>query len=438
MGHLGNLKDGQKLLLQRLDAGQVGLPEPDDPQARKGWLEILNILFSTEDAWLASRLPNMPSKLEDIVKRTKIKAEDLLPRLNALADKGIVMDIVNPRTKKVLYILAPPVVGFIEFSMMRVSDSIPKKQMALALDAYVHGDRTFTDEIFGTDTVIGRALVHETALQEDQLPHILDWESTTELIKKSRNIAVTNCYCRHRAEHLGKKCDTPLEICISLDAGADYIVSRKFGRKIDRPEAMDLLEQSRSGGLVQIADNVMNRPTYICNCCSCCCGQLQAIKEYDLEAVNPSNYQATVTVDSCRGCSRCARVCPVEAIVMKPYPQVANRKNQLLPQINTNRCLGCGICVSACGKNQAMKMEARKVRPYVSKNSIERTIRMALEKGRLAHLMFDQGAGRGSKFLNKVVKGICSLPKMDKIIASEQLKSRFVKFALKRINDPSV
>ncbi len=438
MGHSVSLEEGYKQLLQRLDAGQVGLPEPGESDARKGRQEILEILFSPEEAWLASRMPNMPSKLEDIAKRTKIDAEELLPRLNAMADKGIVMDIVNPRTKRALYLLSPPVVGFFEFSMMRLSDSIPKEKMAKALDSYIHGNPAFAEEVFGTDTVVGRTLVQETALQEDQLPDILSWERSTELIKRARKIAVTNCYCRHKAEHLGKKCDSPLEVCLSLNAGANYVISRNFGREIDRSEAMEILERSREGGLVQIADNVMNRPTYICNCCSCCCGQLQAIKEYDLLAVNPSNYQAMVVSVECRGCSRCARACPVGAIVMEPYSQVANKKNQLMPKIDIDRCIGCGICVSACGKNSAMKMETREARPYVSKNSIERTIRMSLEKGRLAHLLFDQGAGRGSKFLNKMVKGICALPKMDKVIASEQVKSRFVNFALKRIKDPTI
>ena len=117
MGHLVSLEDGYKQLVKRLDAGQVGLPEPLDPDARKGRQEILEILFSPEEAWLATRMPNMPAKLEEIATRTKINTEELLPRLNSMADKGIIMDIVNPRTNKALYMLSPPGVGFFEFSM---------------------------------------------------------------------------------------------------------------------------------------------------------------------------------------------------------------------------------------------------------------------------------------------------------------------------------
>ena len=47
--------------LTGLDAGQVGLPEPEDAAAAAARLEILEILYSPEDAFVASRMPIRPS-----------------------------------------------------------------------------------------------------------------------------------------------------------------------------------------------------------------------------------------------------------------------------------------------------------------------------------------------------------------------------------------
>ena len=48
MGHLGHLKQEYRDLVRRLDAGIVGLPEPEDPAAWVGWKEILEILYTAE------------------------------------------------------------------------------------------------------------------------------------------------------------------------------------------------------------------------------------------------------------------------------------------------------------------------------------------------------------------------------------------------------
>ncbi len=41
MGHLHRLKEQYRDLVERLGAGQIGMPEPSDPRAREGWREIL-------------------------------------------------------------------------------------------------------------------------------------------------------------------------------------------------------------------------------------------------------------------------------------------------------------------------------------------------------------------------------------------------------------
>ncbi|TNF74613.1 MAG: hypothetical protein EP299_07005, partial [Acidobacteria bacterium] len=98
MGHLGHLRSEYQDLIHRLDAGVIGMPEPASEEAELGRRKILEILFSPEDAALAAKMPVRPAKLEVVAKRVGITAEELEPRLDALCDRGIVMDLVHPRT----------------------------------------------------------------------------------------------------------------------------------------------------------------------------------------------------------------------------------------------------------------------------------------------------------------------------------------------------
>jgi hypothetical protein len=69
---------------------------------------------------------------------------------------------------------------------------------------------------------------------------------------------------------------------------------------------------------------------------------------------------------------------------------------------------------------------------HVPANAVERVVRSCLEKGRLADLLVDEGAGRGGAFLAQVLRVLSSLPVADRVLASEQVGSRFVRYALGR------
>jgi Pyruvate/2-oxoacid:ferredoxin oxidoreductase delta subunit len=413
--------------------------EPQDPAAKRAWREILEILFSPDDAALAARLPVIPATAADLARRTGMDAGALRARLEAMAGKGLVLDLHDARTGATTYMLAPPVVGFFELSMMRLNDGLPKARLARAYEAYMADDRAFDEEVSGIHTVVSRTLVQETALFNDLLPEVLDWERATSYVEKADSLAVTNCFCRHVATHLGTACDYPMETCMSLGVAARYLIRHGHARQISREEGRELLEAAREHGLVHIADNVQRELNYICSCCACCCVELRSAQN-GMPVMQPSAFEPTVDGHRCTACGKCVRACPVQAISL--VPQGAQQRDAdkattpLISAVDLDRCLGCGVCVGVCLQD-SLTMVRRPRAPHVPLNAVEYLTRRMLERGRLADLLVDGTAGRGPAFANAVLGAILSLPPAQKLLASEQVQSRFVEFALARYQPPA-
>lgn len=50
---------------------------------------------------------------------------------------------------------------------------------------------------------------------------------------------------------------------------------------------------------------------------------------------------------ACSGCSLCATLCPAHCITMKE-----DEKGFLYPEVNTAKCINCGMCIKSCPENQ--------------------------------------------------------------------------------------
>jgi Fe-S-cluster-containing hydrogenase component 2 len=117
---------------------------------------------------------------------------------------------------------------------------------------------------------------------------------------------------------------------------------------------------------------------------------------------------------------------------MEPRRATGERRNVLAPRVGEETCIGCGVCVGAC-RGGALRMARSATRPRVPGSPVERAVRMALERNRLADLLFDGGAGLGSRFLHRAVEAIVQLPPAQALLATEQVRSRFVKAALAQL-----
>ncbi len=439
MGHATGLGGAHQELAKRLLRGPVAMVEPQDPAAKQAWREILETLFSPGDAALAARLPVIPTTVADLTRRTGMDAGALRARLDAMAGKGLVLDLHDARTGATTYMLAPPVVGFFELSMMRLDDGLPKARLARAYEAYMAGDSAFDEAVSRGRTLVSRTLVQESALFDDVASEVLDWERATSYVEEAACLAVSNCFCRHVATHLGTACDYPMETCMSLGTAARYLIRHGHARQIGSAEGRELLEAAREHGLVHIADNVQRELSYICSCCACCCVELRSART-GMPVMQPSAFQPAVDDHRCSGCGRCVRACPVQALSLVPLGAPRGDGDgvgtRLVGHVDRDRCIGCGVCVGAC-REGSVTMVRRPRAPHVPLNAVEYLTRRMLERGRLADLLVDGAAGRGPAFANAVLGAILSLPPAAKLLASEQVQSRFVDYALARYQPPA-
>jgi len=394
--------------------------------------KILAILFSEKEAGLVAQLPIKPFNAHKASQIWKLNLTETRKVLEELASRAILVDL--EQNGESIYILPPPMAGFFEFSLMRTRGDIDQKVLSELFYQYMNVEEDFIRELMARgETQLGRIFIHEPVLTNQDALHVLDYERASEVIKTASHIGVGTCYCRHKMYHIGKACDAPMEICMTLNSSAASLTKHGHARQIDSAEGLDLLQQAYDHNLVQFGENVRQDVNFICNCCGCCCEAMIAARRFTiLNPVHTTNFIPEIDQQNCTGCSKCVNVCPVEAIALSSAndPKKPTRKQATLID---DRCLGCGLCVRNCPE-KVIKLKSRPERVLTPLNGVHRAVVMAIERGKLQNLIFDNRALFSHRALAALFGVILRLPPIKQAMASKQMKSRYLERLIEKMD----
>lgn len=190
--------------------------------------------------------------------------------------------------------------------------------------------------------VAGALGAHPAALPADRLDVVLD---------RFDAFGVGFCQCRTSSRVAGHGCDRPLEVCVAMGRWAREGVESGFLRSVSKQGVLDIKREAEAHGMVTWIINVESTKSQAsCSCCGCCCKAMRTVNEFGVPGMMaPPHFMPRFDRAACVHCGRCAKSCPMGAIT------VDTQAKTLVHQ--PGRCIGCGLCLLACGTAKAISLE---------------------------------------------------------------------------------
>jgi len=94
-------------------------------------------------------------------------------------------------------------------------------------------------------------------------------------------------------------------------------------------------------------------------------------------------------------------------------------------KLDEDLCLGCGVCVRTCSKG-GIHLKSRPSRVITPLNGTHKAVLMAIERGKLQNLIFDNQVLWSHLAMAGVLGVILKLPPFKQVLANQQVKSLYL------------
>jgi Na+-translocating ferredoxin:NAD+ oxidoreductase RNF subunit RnfB len=312
-----------KDLAKRLDATPNGFTQTESGIE----LRLLAKIFRPEEARLASNMRWSHEPATEIAARAGIDPAVALGALKAMRKKGLVSG--KKVDEQPVFGLEPFMVGIYENQLGRMDE-----EMAQLFEQYFV-------EVKGGSMIMELPAIHRVVPVEKSIPigiEIFPYERAAEMLNAAQSWGARECICRVQQRLVGKGCDSEVN-CLIFSSEKNVFDRSELTKAISKEEALEILNRAQQAGLIHTTGNYQDDVSYICNCCTCCCGIVRGVSEFgNHSAIARSDFLASVDSDICSGCEECLDRCKFGALSVPENSCVVDRA----------LCVGCGLCVAEC------------------------------------------------------------------------------------------
>ncbi len=322
--------------------------------------ELIKIVFTYEEAWLAGQLTRKPETAAEIAQRVGLDEEKVTVLLESMVPprkvrkdslalesgiKGVGKVEASPskQPKVEKYRLSPFIVGWFESYLNNPQPE--SERFAKLYEQYViegGGERIFSPRPGPQGVIPYRGSLKPEWLKRE--PH----NDVDAHFQRYDRFLVIDCVCKKDqvAAH-GHSCDMPIKRCGFVGMPPAVPLSENI---LPREEAIKLWDELDAMG-THVVEGFYGftmgaeAPQFVggCHCCGCCCVMLNSQRLGTLkESVERSNYRAVKDYDKCTNCGECIRRCQFFA---HKWEKTADGRKSVY---NRDLCVGCGSCGLGC------------------------------------------------------------------------------------------
>ena len=290
-------------------------------------IRLLERIFDPHEAALAAEMGFQKEPASVIAARANVPEKEARKTLKDMVRKRVIL--FSKTEDGLVFGLMPFVVGVYEELLPRLDEELA---------------RLFEDYFQETQgNITGKGLsVHRVVPVQESIDFELEvfpYEKASSLIENAKSWGVRDCICRVQQKLIGDPCEHPVENCLVFAPIEGAFDRSEVDRAISKEEALEILHQAEDAGLVHTTGNYQDHNSYICNCCTCSCGILRSMAEFNnSSAVAKADFLAIVDEDLCVACGDCLSRCQFGALDLDGDICLVDAAN----------CVGCGLCVPAC------------------------------------------------------------------------------------------